>query len=74
MSGPADTNTHVWRSTSERGELVERIIRLDAENRLLRRALREQVGDERSLVIALLARIEGLEQNLERMSRRKGAA
>ena len=74
MSGPADMQTHVWRSSSERGELVERIIELTAENRRLRMALREAVGDDSNLVLALCARIEGLERNIERLTRRKGNA
>jgi hypothetical protein len=70
----ADTQTHVWRSTSERGELVERIIELTAENRRLRMALREAAGDESNLVLTLCARIEGLEQNIDRLTRKKGRA
>lgn len=65
-----DTQTHVWRSESERGELVERIVALTAENRRLREALRVQVGDDTNLVLVLCARIEGLEQNIERLTRR----
>lgn len=61
-------------STLERTQLVERIISLEAENRVLHRTIRDMAewmgGDrsEGSYVIAQQARIVGLERNIEKLT------
>lgn len=72
-------HTDKWRDPTERERLVERIITLERENRTLRATLREFAdldGDQSvgALVVALRARIEGLERNLERLINERGAA
>lgn len=63
--------------TLERTQLVERIIGLEAENRVLHRTIREVVewaGGDRSegaYVIAQQARIEGLERNIQKLTEKK---
>ena len=65
------------RHLGERAELVERVINLDRDNRLLRRTLRELTtaandgepfGD---YITALQARIRQLEDNIDRITRQK---
>lgn len=61
------TDSNSWRYLEERAELVERVIASEARCRLLERALREQGQDDVGYVIALLARITGLEANQDRL-------
>lgn len=73
-------HTH-WRYDTERAELVERLIVSEARCRRLERVIREyaqQVEADPSVgayVIALHSRIDGLEENIRRLTaRRKGRA
>lgn len=66
-----------WRDEAERARLVEQLIESERRCRLLERALREygeQEGDRSlgSYVVALHARIAGLEQNIQRLTAKRG--
>lgn len=73
-------DTNVWRDKDERSRLVERVIEQDREIRQLRTILNEyaeQYDEDRSVgsyIRALQARINVLEQNVERLVRERGAA
>lgn len=68
-----------WRTPTERAELVERLIAAEGRNRLLEQALRDLAahheGDPAngSYITALLARIAGLERNVDHLTRRRSA-
>lgn len=76
-SQPSSSAPHTWRHSTERVELVERLIASESRCRLLERALREQSEhydqdvSAGSFAVALLARIQMLEANIERLSRRR---
>lgn len=77
---PMPSGDNQWRSDTERAELVERLIESEARCRRLERVIREyaeQVEGDPSVgayVTALHSRIEGLEQNIRRITSRKGQA
>ncbi len=66
----------VWRTPTERVELVERLIRAEAKVKMLERTLREALSEpsEASYLLAQQARIIGLEANLERLVQQREAA